>query len=737
MSLSALSEETLFVNAISRLDQIQTLVPNLTFITSNNGVELNALIRGVGQLSEGEPGVGIYVDNVYLPRSGNALLNVIDISQVEVLRGPQGTLFGKNTIGGAVNITSIQPQETLEASGYLRAGSFDTVESGLTLNLPIDVAGLGDKLFSRFSFASNHSRGYTKNDFPEVDRHYNNRSAFWFLGSLLYEPHRDVEIRLSGNWYQDETRGRGGRCVYVQDPPDPAVGLLLNGSFPDFREKCEASRNYRFESEITGKADPNDYGVWGQVTWDGGPRGFLDDLKLRTIASWRQQSLAFRDDPDNTSDPVVVLSATGGKGDLEGDPREGRLITTETQLHGHALDHKLVFVSGFYAQWEDRAQNTVTRALEGTAADFFGGTIIAKIDQNDWDWALFGQATYDPVDWVSITAGLRYTWEHKSVDRFTVNPFGQVSEPGVPQVILDASGDKNFDAWTPMASLSLRAPDAVLDPLRLDHLLGYFTYSRGFKGGGFNQIAFSTRDSSDALDLFDPEFLDSFELGLKTMGFDDRLIFNAAFFLGKYSDIQVDQRVAIPGANPGDLPVIEIVTENAAEATIRGFEIEGLANPISTLRLGASVGLLDSSFDEFTGPSELDSEVEIDREGESFNGVPKWTTNVTADYELPVDVDGPEWLEGYLRPRLEWYYQSEVHYLPPEVEEAVQEGFHLLNARLGYGFLEDRAEVAIWGKNLTDEEVFGTTTSIVPIFGFLSRFYQPPRSFGGEVRYRF
>lgn len=737
LSITAISAATLYLDGTSRLDQIENLVPNLTFVTAPNGVEFNALIRGVGQLEEGEPGVGIYVDGVYLPRAGNALLNVVDIEQIEVLRGPQGSLFGKNTIGGAINITSVQPHEALEASGFVRGGSYDTVETGVTLNFPIAIGDLEDKLFTRLSFASTNSSGYTKNVNPDIDKRYNDRSALWFLGSMLYAPRDDLEIRLSGNWYRDDTRGGGGRCVYVQDPPDPAVGSLVSGAFPDFPDNCRASRNYRFQSEITGESNPTDYGIWGNATWDAGPVGFLDELRLRTIASWRQQSLPFLEDPDMTQDPIVVLAATGGDGEFDGGPREGRLITTETQVHGNAVDGRLVFVGGFYAQWEDRAQNTVTRALEGTPADFFGGTIIASVDQSDWDWALFGQATYDPLDWVSLTAGLRYTWENKGLDRFTVNPFGEASLPGVPQVILDAGDSKSFDAFTPTVSIALRAPEDVLESVRLDHVMGYFTYSRGFKGGGFNQIAFSTRDASEGLDPFQPEYLDSFELGVKTVGFRDRLLFNFSLFLGDYSDIQVDQRVAIPGANPGDLPVIEIVTENAARATVRGFELETRAIPLPGLLLTGSVGLLDSSFDDFVGPSELDSEEQIDRRGESFNNVPKWTTNVTAEYSLPVRPPGPDWLVGDLRPRMDWYYQSKVHYLPPEVTESVQGGYHLLNARLGYGFLDDRAELAFFARNLTDETVFGRVTSIVPIFGFLTRFYQPPRTFGGEVRYRF
>src|SRR5262249_51755093 len=332
-----------------------------------------------------------------------------------------------------------------------------------------------------------------------------------------------VETDVRGNGSPDGSPGAGGRCALVDPPPNPVVAGLLAATYPDFAAKCQASRNFKFSSDVAGVVEPTDYGTWGNATWSPGAVGFLDELRVKILASWRQQSLRFLEDPERTNDPLVVLSALGGADPLAGDPRTGQEVSVEGQLQGRTLGGRLEFLTGVFAQWDDRFQNTATRALEGTIGDFFGGTIIAKVDQHDSDWAVFNQTTYNVLDWLALTGGVRYTQESKSVSRFSVNPFGTLAAPGVPQVVLNADGSKVFDAVTPMATITLRAPDALLHSLRLDHLMGYFTYSTGFKGGGFNQIAFSSRQETPALQPFDPEYLDSYEIGMKAIAFDRRL----------------------------------------------------------------------------------------------------------------------------------------------------------------------------------------------------------------------
>jgi iron complex outermembrane receptor protein len=739
VSVTPLSPALLQKTEASKLSDIQNLVPNLTFKTTPNGAEFNAIIRGVGALEEGEPGVGIYIDGVYLPRAGNTILNVVDIEQIEVLRGPQGTLFGKNTAGGAISITTSKPKEELGAYVSVRPGNFDLVETRFTLDLPLTfLPPFKDWVFTRFSFASANSSGYTDNVKPSIDKTLNNRDALWFLGSARLVPSDSVEININGNWFEDDARGSGGRCMFVQEAPDPAVAGLLASAYPNFEQHCRNSENFRFRSDVVGVSNPNDYGAWGNGTWEMGPIGVLDDAKMKVIASLREQSLSFREDPDMTQDAVVVLSAIDTGDPLDGAPREGRQISAEGQFQGRALDESLVFVTGLFAQWEERAQGQATRALEGTVGDFFGGTILTDLTQDNSDWAIFGQATYDPIEWASLTGGFRYTQERKSATFFSVNPFGNVTAPGVPDVQLDASGKATFDAWTPMASLVLRPPGHLLDALRLDQGMSYFTYSTGFKGGGFNQIAASARGDLEGFGpafRFEPEFVDSFELGFKTTGFDERLLFNYSFFWNNYTNMQVQKASTIPGANPGDLPTVILTTENAALSNMKGFELETQATPLTGLRFTASFGYLDARFADYISPSDLDASVAIDRAGQTFNDVPEWTTYLALEYSIPLDFED-RW-RGWLTPRVDWYYQTEAHLLGPEVQEAVQPAYHLLGARLSYDFFDDRAQVALWARNLTNTEYFTRVQNLAQFFGFISRYYQAPRTFGAEINFRF
>lgn len=730
ISITALSQTTLRSAGITTVDQIQDLVPNLTFITGRSGFDPRIRVRGIGPLEGGEPGVGVYVDGVYLPRALGSLLNVMDIQQLEVLRGPQGTLFGKNTVGGAINITTVKPHEEVEGFAFVRAASFETLETRAVLNLPL----IEDFLYSRFSFASANSRGYTYNTFR--DEYWTNQNALWVLGTLRFLLTDDIEANVSGNWFQNHSRGKGAQCFAELDraPNNIIQATIIGPNYPDYFNICSATTPFRPSAEAAGIANPSDYGIWGSVSWDAGEVGPIESLNLKLLGSWRKQEVRAREDIDMTLIPLTVGSTLGNDEPFAGEPRKSSSRSLEGQVNGTALDGTLVLTTGVFAQWEDRSSGFSTRGAPGTIADQNGGTTDESTLQNDWDWAIFGQGTWDFLDWASLTAGIRYTQEKKGVDRTTINPL--TTGPG--RVLLDSDGTAKFDAWTPMASIQARVPDDWLMDLPVEYLMGYFTYARGFKGGGFNATASSARtEQAQELEPYLPEFLDSFELGLKTIAFDDKLTLNASFFLSDYTDIQVATTTALPGADPNDLPVVERQIQNAAKATIKGAEIELFYRPIDGLQINGSVGMLDPIYDEFIGISDIDGS-QLDRSGQTFNDVPEFTSFLSVQYSMEVDFDGPRWLQGWVTPRLEWYYQSETHInVGPEIRGGIQQGYNLLHFRTSYDFLDDRAQVAFFIRNLTDEAYFRETQTVVNPFGTITRYFEPPRMFGGELSYSF
>jgi iron complex outermembrane receptor protein len=414
------------------------------------------------------------------------------------------------------------------------------------------------------------------------------------------------------------------------------------------------------------------------------------------------------------------LSANGGAA-INGEPFDLSQTQAELQVNSNAFDDRLALVAGAFGLWEDQDATPVLSILDGVL-------LTPQRQQFDnWNWAIYTQATYDATDWLSLTGGLRYTEEKKGATATDRDLAGN----GVP-----VSRRDTFDEWTPMASIALSGPEALLEWSGfLDSSLAYFTYSRGFKGGGFNLAT-----GSRAMDLepFDPETLDSFEVGFKTVGFGERLAFNTALFLGKYDDIQVTR---IEANDPEDPTNFTRRTVNAAEATTKGVELELRALPLDGLLIEGSFGYVDAEYDDFEGPSAIDigddPENQVDRKGQSFNGVPELQSNVSAQYDLEVKPFGIECLYGTVTPRLEWSYQSKIHWDFPELRDSVQHGFHLFNARLGFTFNDDRTEIAMWVDNFTDEEYFNAVLSIANVAGTLSRYFAPPLTFGGEISHRF
>ncbi len=727
ISVTAVSAETLVEAQVTSLPDLQYLVPNLRIDTGRGGTGGSLRVRGVGPTESGNPGVGTYVDGIFLQTGGGKILNVLDVQQVEVLRGPQGTLFGKNTLGGAVNFTTVKPADELTGSAWIRAGSFSTVETRAMVNIPIKIGALEDKMFTRWSVASANSEGWTYN--RALDQYHNNRNALWFLGKVRVLPIDDLEINVNANYFQNDTNGAGGRCVVVDEAAASLRGLLI-ASNPDFYDKCRDTSNFEFATTSQMLYQDKNYGLWGNVTYDVGEVGFLDDLDLKLLGTWRQDKNRTREDIDLTEDLIIELSNID-LGGVDGEPTRITSRLVEGQAVGSALDGDINAIAGFFASWQNNTRASLVRT-NPPALDQVGGFTLGPVEQDDNDWAFYGQASWNLLDWLSVTGGIRYTSETRGTARQTIFPFGNGATSD-PVVTSEGSESKTFTQWTPMGSLQLLAPEDLLDGSPVDHLMGYFTYSTGFSSGGFNAVVGT--GIAGGLIPFDPSTLDNYEIGFKTVGFDQRATFNLSLFHMDYQDIQVTQSRTI--FTPGqELPETARIIVNASSATVKGLEAEVTTRPIDGLLITGNVGVLDSEFGDFPDISGLDDVTEVNRKGESFNQVPEFTGYIAAQYSFEIDV-GPAWLDGYLTPRVDWYYQSKVHNTKPEDPSGNVPGFNLVNARLSFDFLDDQAQVALWGRNLADVEYFYGGGGTTPTFGYAGQYYAPPISWGGEISYRF
>lgn len=725
IAVTALGDAELREHGVMRLDQIQQLVPNLVFESALTGQQVNIRIRGVGTSAPDinfDPGVGVYIDGVYLPRSFGMLIDVFDVEQIEVLRGPQGTLFGKNTVGGAINVRTVRPHGETEGFVMIRPKNFGGVDTRAMVNLPI----LEDRLYGRFAVASVNSRGFYENRF--AGSYMNDPQNLSFLGSLRFEPTDDFTIDVFGSWSRQRNHGAGTQCLVVDE--QPSLGPLLPSGFFD---SCRQSAPFHGELDTIGLVDTESYGAWGIAEYRAGDLGWLEDVSVRGLMSWREQRPRARFDLDGTRFFAAQNSSTGGS-PLDGVPGRQQQFNPELLVDGGALDDRIHFVLGAWGFFETALQGRTAVVLPETV----GRIAFSRIDIDNWTWALFGQATADLTDWAALTAGVRFTQDKKSL----TNPPEMSGDQRV-------SGRRVFDSWTPTASLALTVPDEWLGDAGVEYAMGYFTYAQGFKGGGFNALSVPVGTNTDQLS-FEPETLDNFELGLKSIALDSKLTFNVAFFYGSYDDIQ--ETSIRDFATPGGTPVIQRLTLNASEATTKGFEIESLARPLDGLLIQGNVGYTDAKYDDFGAgciPGDTANNAgrqcaisdrtgqETDRSGESLRGTPKLQTFLALQYSFPLRPGGGEWLDGWLTPRVEWAYQSSIHWLGPEIPEATQRGWNALNARISYGFLDDRAQVALWARNLLDEANFSAATPIVSTFGVVTRVYEPPLTFGGELSVRF
>lgn len=740
ISVSAIGAETFVEAQITQFNQLTNIVPNLSIRSGRSGLGGGPTIRGVAGTESGNPGAGTYVDGIFLQRSGSSILNVADVQQLEVLRGPQGTLFGKNTLGGAINITTVAPAEEVSGDIWVRAGNYGSVDSRATLNIPLDFGPLEDKVFTRFSFSSQHTDGYTTN--LAEDESYNNREAYWILGKVRILPIEDLEINVNANYFQSKSRGAGGQCYVVDDAEASLRGLLLAAN-PNFYEKCRATTPYTFSTFLDTLYNNDDYGVWGSIRYDVGSIGFVEDFSVKVLGSWRRANGQNREDIDLTVDDIVELSNVS-IGEISGEPSKSEDALIEVQAYGQALDGRLNAVGGFFASWLNSSVGNLV-ATNRPTLDHIGGFTYAPVTQDDHDWAFYGQATYDLTDTLSLTGGIRYTNETRGVTRANWYPLGDlanigentcIQEEGAPCVV---GGDETFTQWTPMGSVQLLAPESMLEEVPLDHLMGYFTYSKGFSSGGFNAVIGASAAQGDLL-AYDPALLDNFEIGVKTVAFDQLMTLNLSLFYMQYDQMQVTTSQTLPCTPipPATdcVPQTQRVIDNAASSEMRGLEMELTLRPIEGLLVQANIGVLDSRYLEFEDTWLLDSVTEVDRAGETFNGVPEFSSYLAVQYSLPVRLASST-LSGWLTPRVDWSYRTKTHNTYREDPSGWVPAYSLLNLRLSYDFMDDRAQVALWGRNVTSSEFFNGGGGTTGFFGYSQRYYAAPATYGAELSYRF
>jgi len=745
IAVSAFTGETLDYRGVDSLSQIERFVPSLTLQNnpSFGGASNSAAIylRGVGQkefLPTTEPGVGLYVDGVYVARSVGAILDIIDIDRLEVLRGPQGTLFGRNTIGGAISIATRKPQPGGEFEGNLAAaaGTDSLIHLRGTVHVPVS-----ESVALRASLASMTQDGY-------VDRadgiDLGNDDTFTGRVSVAFEPSDDFSALITADMTRDRENGPAMQLIgidftdlsqlqgVVLAPPPPMAfihnvtaaamgpgqpcaatdpagnGVTYNPASPNCYDSRYIGADGTNEGSAPAYSETDVFGLSATLDFN-----LSDSLALKSITAYRELESDFARDGDHSPHRISQFA----------DTLEQEQFTQELQLIG--THERLGWIVGLYYFSED-GDNVNT--LDFTVSNFRSGGAF-----DNTSWAAFAQATFDMTDRLHLTLGGRYTDEDKAFtpDQIIYNNYfagiSNVVPPGNPLAALDApflqAGSRilpllekeiSISEFTPMANLSFDLNDSIML---------YATYSEGFKSGGFTQRVFppivppftappGTPDI-DLIPTYEPEFVEVLEAGFKMNLLDGRLKLNGAFFQTDYEELQVQVFNSVAP-----------VTQNIGEASIEGFEVELFASPAEGWFVEGSLSLLNAEYDS------IDTANTLILQSNEFERVPETTASLGLSKEFSLGETGTLLLRG------DWSYRSETFndaYNTPSLET---DSYSLIDASARWTNVDGDWTVILSGTNLSDEEyletgVYGTA------FQSLEGVYNRGRQWRLEVRKSF
>jgi iron complex outermembrane receptor protein len=673
-AITAFSEKSLDRIQATDTTGLQGAVPNLNIVQGRGSSNsTNIFIRGIGQpdaLQTFDPAVGVYVDDVYLSRIRGNQLDLLDVERVEVLRGPQGTLYGKNTIGGAIKFVTRKPGQEFRATGSIAVGSYNQFELKGAASGPIS-----DTLAAGFAVMRAKRDGFVedRND----DREYNNKNTLAGRAAIAYTPSSSLRVDLSADYAHDDAKlNTGAPLNDIVHLFTPTVIVPLERD-PD---------HYNFTVETT-PGLPNStkmthWGLSGTAAYD-----VNDQLTLKSITAYRKL---------RTTDYVDIDATAAEVGDVLVDvhqdqfSQEFQLLYTSDRLSG---------VAGLYYLDEDITSHQEAfaddlvnlAAFRGILPDFLLGpsnfpTFLRTIDDDlkTNSYAAYANVSYSVTDALRLSAGLRWTRDEKDYFRTTSTFSSSPLLNSVAPFVFDRK-----DHWSdvsPMASIDYQFSPSTM---------AYLRYSKGFKSGGFNGRANEIGSST----AYDPETANSYEAGLKTT-IARQLRLNVAVFHTGYKDFQA--RVSeLDDSTLPPTPLLSVL--NAGKLRIRGAELEAVWTPTPQLLLDSQIGYLDAEYKEFD-----------DLRFTSFGGsrafqepafAPKWTMRFGGQYIFDLGSSGGITLGGQARYRSRHALSVDNTFTntDTEIEGLFQKGYWLADARIVWEDAAKHFEVGLYGNNLFDK----------------------------------
>lgn len=663
IAITAFNQGMLKEAGIEGIDNVAQFTPGFS-MTSYNKSTPQPYIRGIGTNASGagdDASVAMFVDDVYISRAGAYDSNLFDLERVEVLRGPQGTLYGKNVVGGALNITTRKPNtEEFEASIRVDTGNYS--KRGLQAFM---TGPLSETLAGKVSFSTAQRDGFVENTLTGNElRDEDSQSA---RAGLVWDASETLSV--SWNWDASKVRESGVGRVFNGEPlfAFPALTPSRND-----RDKTDTQNDGYTDRDVSGTSVKveweQDYGTWTSVTgYRTSDYEFVDDLvPALEVSGFNLNYLTNYTEEQEKQFSQELRLASNSDGDLE-------------------------WTAGLYYFKDD-----IDRLERWDSLGLGGGIGQADATNKTESKAAFGQLSYNLEDW-RFTVGGRYTRESKEATLIAT---------GAEPFYLGIAGAFNAKADESWSNFSGKFS---VDYMGLENTLIYLSMSEGFKSGAFNSIAGTKIGAETALD---PELATQIELGLKSQWFDDRLRVNAVLFDIDYEDLQVFHTVGL-----------DTFVENAGQATSKGAELEVIALPVEGLELSASYSYLDASYDEFVSGG-------VDNSGNKLTRAPKNAYTLSSSYFMPLGDSGE------LNFRLDYVNQGELYIAASNSDISKIDGYELFNARVAFQSADETWELALWGKNLTDEE-YSVTTADLSVLGSIatSDILGNPRTYGVTFTY--
>ncbi|QTD55835.1 TonB-dependent receptor [Parasphingorhabdus cellanae] len=702
IAITAIGEDELRQKNVESLLDIGALAPNVFAGSQTGGGGQNGgfFIRGIGQDRRNitfDQGVGVYVDGVFQSRSDGGFLGIIDVERIEVLRGPQGTLFGKNTIGGAIQYITNKPSDDL--TGYIdgTVGEFDRIDIKGSVNVP-----LSDSVFVKATGGWLQRDGFIRSETDDVrlgDEDF--RYGKLQFRALLSD---DVTLDIAASRTVSKNNGR----AFIADLIDtndiapraargegPFGGNVPPKLFAVYDDRFESDSPYLRSSNLRSSYEYKGYDISGTLDI-----GLTEAFNIKLITAYMDASIEAQSDWD--ASPVRVFDVT--------DTSQLDQFSQEIQFSGRLFDGRLNYVSGlYYLRETPTTLQSLDAAFTARTGNFPNPRFRAQAQKVD-SYAAFVQATMEFTDAFSVTAGLRYSLDEKSLITGTL-----LNDP-----VTGAAGDFGFrasgsDSWSDFS------PRLALQYQITPEVMAYASVTKGFRSGGintaFSPIRGAVIDSTDlSQQTYDPETVWSYEAGLRTDLFDRRARVNLTGFYADYEDQQLTFF--------NDVLNFSLI-QNAASSYRLGGELEVQLYPVEGLALSGNLGYLKARYSDVGDAVGLTNDSIVPRS-------PKWTYSLSASYEIPIG-------DGSLVPSTSWNYRSRQSTTSTDGNTVLLDGYGLLTARLQYNAPGDLFSIAAFATNLTDKQYFigGIDFANETFIGVRQLDVGRPREFGVNLRFNF